>query len=258
VRPRGTLHLWSGPGGKTEAQAAIVRDKSGWMMGDISDDPGVTRGNPTPEHAKAEVEFADAKSKAPGGVLTADEMDRIWGDPSADVVGRGAFSGHPVEAHGNPSPTSIQVTREWSARGFGGGLAGALSIAGGMFQAIVGGQDPNIGVAVGSILAGVGETTSGIIYGSGAILGATEAMAIGSAGATFFGGAGAAIGFGSAAVRSAQRGDTAGAIVNALGAIGGLLMIASLFTPVGWVGLLGVGLVALASGFNIGRWWASR
>jgi hypothetical protein len=32
-------------------------------------------------------------------------------------------------------------------------------------------------------------------------------------------------------------------------------MIASLFTPVGWVGLLGVGLVAFASGFNIGKWW---
>jgi hypothetical protein len=133
-----------------------------------------------------------------------------------------------------------------------------MSAAGGMFQALVGGQDPNPGVAMGAVIAGVGETTSGIIYGSGAVLGATEAMEIGSAGATLLGGAGAAIGFGAAAVRSAERGDTAGAVVNALGAIGGVLMIASLFTPVGWVGLLGIGLVALASGFNIGRWLGSR
>jgi hypothetical protein len=184
-------------------------------------------------------------------------MDRIWGDPSASVVGRGAFAGHPVEAHGTPAPTSIQVTREWPARSWGGGLGGGLAVAGGLFAAIVGGQDPNPGVAVPTVLAGVGEATSGIIWGSGAIVGATEAMAIGSAGATFFGGAGAAIGFGTAAVRAGRRGDTAGAVVNALGAIGGLLMIASLFTPVGWVGLLGIGLVALASGFNIGRWLSS-
>jgi hypothetical protein len=33
-----------------------------------------------------------------------------------------------------------------------------------------------------------------------------------------------------------------------------VLLIASLFTPVGWVALAGVGLVALAAGFNLGRW----
>ncbi|MEH0433829.1 SpvB/TcaC N-terminal domain-containing protein [Streptomyces stelliscabiei] len=258
TRPRGTLHLWSGPAGKAEAKAAIARDKSGWMMGDISEEPGVRPGVPTPEHAKAEVEFAHAKASAPGGMLTPEEMDRIWGDPSASVVGRGAFAGHPVEAHGDPAPTSIQVTREWPARRFGGGLSGGLSIGTGMFQALVGGQDPNAGVAIGSVLAGVGETTSGIIYASGALVGATGAMTIGAAGATFFGGAGAAIGFGAASVRAAEQGDTVGALVNGLGAVGGLLLIASLFTPVGWVGLLGLGLVAFASGFNIGRWLASR
>jgi hypothetical protein len=125
-----------------------------------------------------------------------------------------------------------------------------------MFTAVMGGRDPNPAVAIPLVIAGVGEATSGIIYGSGAILGATEAMTIGTAGATFFGGAAAAIGFGVASARAFEAGDTLGGSVNLLGAIGGVLMILSLFTPVGWVGLLGIGLVAFASGFNIGRWLA--
>lgn len=107
------------------------------------------------------------------------------------------------------------------------------------------------------VLGGVGEATSGIIYGSGAILGSTEAMAIGAAAGTFFGGATAAIGFGVASARSFRSGDTAGGVVNLLGAVGGALLIVSLFTPVGWVGLAGVGLVALAAGFNLGRWFSN-
>lgn len=98
--------------------------------------------------------------------------------------------------------------------------------------------------------------------------GALELYAMGAEGATVFGasamsagtalgGAGAAVGFGILAARSYERGDTAGVIMNGLGAVGGILLIASLFTPVGWVGLLGVGLVALAGGFNLGRWLAS-
>ena len=129
--------------------------------------------------------------------------------------------------------------------------------AGGMFTALSGGLDRNPAVAIPLVLSGVGEATSGIMYGSGAILGSAEAMAIGSIGATAFGGAGAAIAFGVAASRSFGRGDTAGGIVNTMGAVGGVLMLASLATPVGWVGLVGIGLVAFASGFNVGRWLSS-
>ncbi|MFC0200714.1 SpvB/TcaC N-terminal domain-containing protein [Paracoccus rhizosphaerae] len=247
ARPSGTLHLWSGTQGKAEARARIQSSGSGWMMGDIN-------GAPTPEHAAGEAEFARARANAPGGQLTQAEFERIWGPRSASVVGRGAFAGHPVEAHGAAAPTSIQARYEWPARAVGGGLAGGLFFGTGMFTAISGGQDPEPGVAIPLVLGGVAEATSGIMYGSGAILGSAEAMAIGAAGGTFFGGATAAIGFGVASSRSFQRGDTVGGVVNALGAIGGLLMIASLFTPVGWVALAGVGLVALAAGFNLGRW----
>jgi RHS repeat-associated protein len=247
ARPRGTLHLWSGSQGKDAARAAIRSSGGGWMMGDIG-------GAPTPEHAAGEVEFNRARAGAPGGQLTQAEFERIWGPRSASVVGRGAFAGHPVEAHGTPAPTSIQARYEWPARAVGGGLGGGLFFGTGMFTAISGAQDPNPAVAVPLVLGGVAEATSGIIYGAGAILGSAESMAIGVAGGTFFGGATAAIGFGVASARSFERGDTAGGIVNALGAVGGVLLIASLFTPVGWVGLAGVGLVALAAGFNLGRW----
>lgn len=248
-RPTGTLHLWSGSG-KADAQAAIRRAGSGWMMGDIN-------GHPTPEHAAGELEFARARARTPGGMLPQAEMDSIWGPRSASVVGRGAFSGHPVEAHGTPSPTAIQPRYEWPARSIGGGLGGGLFFGSGMFTAITGGQDPNPLVAIPLVLAGVGEATSGIIYGSGAILASSESMVIGAAGGTAFGGAAAAIGFGVASYRSFDQGDNVGGVVNALGAIGGVLLIASLFTPVGWVGLAGVGLVALAGGFNLGRWLGS-
>ncbi len=98
--------------------------------------------------------------------------------------------------------------------------------------------------------------------------GALELYAMGAEGATVFGvsamsagialgGAGAALGFGILAKRAYDRGDTAGVIMNGLGVLGGILLVASLFTPVGWVGLLGVGLVALAGGFNLGRWLGS-
>ena len=246
ARPRGTLHLWSGDG-KGEAQAAIARDKSGWMMGDIE-------GQPTPEHAAGEAEFARARAGAPGGRLPQSEVDRIWGGRSASVVGRGAFAGHPVEAHGVPAAQSIQPRYEWPARAWGGGIRGGFAFGTGLFSAVTGGQDPNPWVATSLVIAGVGEATSGLIYGSGAILGATEAMAIGTAGVTAFGGAGAAIGFGTQSYRKFRAGDTTGGVVNALGALGGLLMIASLFTPVGWVGLLGVGLVGFASGYNFAEW----
>jgi RHS repeat-associated protein len=247
TRPSGTLHLWSGQQGKAEARAEIRRSGSGWMMGDIE-------GAPTPQHVAGETEFNAARSRAPGGQLTQAEFERIWGMRSASVVGRGAFAGHPVQAHGTPAPTSIQARYEWPARAIGGGAAGGLFIGSGMFTAITGGQDPNPAVAIPLVLSGVGEATSGIIYGSGAILGDTALMGIGATGATAFGGAGAMVGFGVASYRSFNRGDTTGGVVNALGAIGGALMIASLFTPVGWVGLLGVGLVAFAGGFNLGRW----
>lgn len=131
ARPRGTLHLWSGSG-KADAQAAIQRSGSGWMMGDIE-------GAPTPEHAAAEAEFKSARANAPGGQLPQSEVDRIWGRRSASVVGRGAFSGHPVEAHGTPRPGSIQPRYEWPARSFGGGLAGGLFFGAGLFTAIMGG-----------------------------------------------------------------------------------------------------------------------
>lgn len=257
ARPRGTLHLWSREG-KAEARAAIQRDGSGWMMGDIE-------GSPTPQHAAAEVEYKalmDAERLRNPGVeptLSQAEFDRIWGRSSAEVVGRGAFAGHPVEGHGPVStefgqPGYVQGAWETPARQVGGALAGGLSFGTGMFTAISGGQDPNPLVAVPSVLAGVGEATSGIIYGSGAILGATEAMAIGTAGSTFFGGAGAMIGFGVASSRAFEQGDTVGGFANLAGAVGGALLIASLFTPVGWVGVAGVALVAFAAGFNVGRW----
>jgi len=251
VRPRGTLHLWSGEGAKVEAKAAIESSKSGWMMGNIE-------GAPTPEHAAAEAEFKEALARAPGGRLTQAEFERIWGPRSASVVGRGAFAGHPVESHGTPASTTIQSRYELPARAIGGGLAGGLFFGTGMYTAITGGQDPNLAVSMSLVLSGVGEATSGIIYGSGALLGSAEAMGIGMAGGTLFGGAGAAVGFGVASVRSFERGDIAGGIVNALGAIGGALMIASLFTPIGWVGLLGLGLVAFAAGFNLGRWFSEK
>jgi RHS repeat-associated protein len=247
ARPTGTLHLWSGVQGKADAQAAIRNNGSGWMMGDIE-------GAPTPEHAAAEAEFNVARARAPGGRIPDAELDAIWGPRSASVVGRGAFSGHPVEAHGTPTPRSIQPRYEWPARAVGGGLAGGLFFGSGMFTAISGGQDPDQRVAIPLVLGGVAEATSGIIYGSGALLGSADAMIIGAAGGTFFGGATAAIGFGVASARSFESGDTTGGVVNALGAVGGVLLIASLFTPVGWVALAGVGLVSLAAGFNLGRW----
>ena len=74
ARPEGTLHLWSGTAGKAEAKAKIT-PKGGWMMGDI-------KGQPTPEHAAGEEEFANAKAaqKAATGSerLPQSEVDRIW------------------------------------------------------------------------------------------------------------------------------------------------------------------------------------
>jgi RHS repeat-associated protein len=250
-RPRGILHLWSDDAIKRALRALIARQGSGWMMGDIG-------GSPTPEHAAGEAEFARARARTPGGRLPQAEMDRIWGPRSASVVGRGAFSGHPVESHGTPGPTSIQRTYEWPARAWGGGIRGPFLFGTGLFTAIMGGQDPNPAVGFPLVLFGVGEATSGIIYGGGAILGSTEAMVIGAAGATAFAGAAAALGFGAASYRAFGSGDNLGGAVYLLGAVGGLLMILSLFTPVGWLGLLGLGLVALASGFSLGRWWSSR
>jgi hypothetical protein len=171
-------------------------------------------------------------------------------------VGRGTLAGHPVQGHGTPGPQSIQTTFEEPARVAGGIAGGGLAIGTGLFTAITGGRDPNPAVAIPLVLSGVGEATAGIMFAAGAYGGATAAMTIGSAGMTLFGGAGAAVGFGVASARAFERGDTAGGVVNALGALGGVLMVASLFTPVGWVGLLGLGLVALATGFNIGRWLA--
>lgn len=248
ARPRGTLHTWSGKG-KADAEALVAKGK-GWMMGNIE-------GHPTPQHAKAEEQWADAEAAYAPGRVPEPVRDRIWGPPSAKVVGRAALAGHAVQGHGTPAANSIQPRFEDPARARWGGVAGSLAFGTGMFTAITGGQDPNPAVAIPLVLSGVGEATSGIIFGAGAYLGAAEAMSIGSAGATFFGGAGAAIGFGVASARSFERGDNVGGVVNALGAIGGLLLIASLFTPVGWVGLLGLGLVAFASGFNIGRWLAN-
>jgi RHS repeat-associated protein len=246
TRPSGTLHLWSGDG-KAEAQTQIKSEGKGWMMGDIE-------GNPTPQHAAAETEWNAVSPKYPPGAVPEPIRNKIWGPPSANVVGRGAFAGHPVEAHGTPKPNSIQITYEAPARAWGGGFGGGLGFASGMFTALSTAHESNPAVQVPLIMTGVSEATAGIIYGSGAILGATEAMAIGSAGMTLFGGAGAAIGFGVASERAFARGDNLGGTVNALGALGGVLMVASLFTPVGWIGLAGVGLVALATGFNIGRW----
>jgi hypothetical protein len=136
----------------------------------------------------------------------------------------------------------------------GGGLGGALFFGSGLFTALSGSRDRNPAVGFSLALGGVGEATSGIIYGAGAILGSVEAMAVGAAAGTLFGGATAAIGFGVSSARSFKQGDTAGGVVNALGAVGGVLLVASLFTPVGWVALAGAGLVGLAAGFNLGRW----
>jgi hypothetical protein len=67
VRPRGTLHLWSGDAAKGAARDAIKANKSGWMMGEIKANPADVKGEPTPEHATAEVEFDVAKARAPSG-----------------------------------------------------------------------------------------------------------------------------------------------------------------------------------------------
>ncbi|WP_448544492.1 SpvB/TcaC N-terminal domain-containing protein [Roseiflexus sp.] len=249
ARPRGTLHLWSGEEGKAEARAAIRSSGSGWMMGDIN-------GEPTPEHAAAEEEFNRARARARGGRLPRAEFERIWGPRSASVVGRAAFAGHPVASHGTPAPTSIQVRYERPARAVGGGLGGGLFFGTGMFTAITGARDPNPGVAVPLVIGGVAEATSGIMYAAGAVGGSTEAMAIGTAGGVFFGGATAAFGFGVASARSFERGDTVGGVVNALGAVGGVLMVVSLFTPLGWVAAAGTGLVLLAAVLNLARWFS--
>jgi RHS repeat-associated protein len=244
---QGPLHLWSGQAGKAAARDAL-RLRGGWMMGDIA-------GAPTPQHLAGELEFAQARARAPGGLLDDADFVRIWGWRSAEVVGRGAFSGSPVEAHGTPGPTSIQRRFEWPARGIGGGLRGGLGFGTGMWTAIAGGTDRNPWVGVGLVLSGVGETTGAIIYGSGAILGASEAMALGGTAMGVFGGAGAVIGFGSQAVRDFDRGDTVSGLVNTAGAIGGgLLIAAALSNPVGWVGLAGAALVGFAFGFNLGKW----
>ena len=249
ARPEGTLHLWSGAAGKAEAKASIAADKSGWMMGDID-------GTPTPQHLAGEREFAAARAKAPGGRIPDKQFDAIWGPRSAEVVGRGAFSGHPVEAHGTPEPKSIQPRYEWPARSIGGGLRGVFGTGTGLFSAISGAQDPNALLRVTLSLSGVGEATSAIMYGAGAYGASTTAMAIGTAGMTLFGGVGAAVGFGTASARSFAAGDKLSGVVNGLGAIGGVLLVASLFTPVGWVATAGVVLVALAAGYNIGNWLA--
>ena len=92
---------------------------------------------------------------------------------------------------------------------------------------------------------------------AGAYIGDTFAMGIGTVGMTLFGGAGALFGFGMASIRSFRSGDTAAGIVNGLGALGGALLIASLFTPVGWAGLAmlaGVTLIGVAGGFSLARW----
>ncbi len=83
-------------------------------------------------------------------------------------------------------------------------------------------------------VGGVGEATAGIIYGSGAILGSAEAMTIGAAAGTAFGGATAAIGFGVGSARAFQQGDTAGRNrQRGWERWAEFLLVASLFTPAG-------------------------
>jgi RHS repeat-associated protein len=262
--PEGTLHLWSGDPAKAEAVNAIKSEGTGWMMGKI----GMTNsspGAPTWEHQAAEDLYKATMARNGGAALTKAEMDSIWGWPSANVVGRGAFSGYPVQGHGPTSTTFrergyIQGAFENRARAIGGGLGGGLGIASGLWSATHAQQYNNVGVQIGVTVAGVGEATGGIIYGSGAILGATDAMAIGAGMMRFGGGAGAAIASTYMAVEEFKAGDNVAGVVDSLGAVGGVLMVCAALGPAGWAvaGTIGLGLLAFSAGFHIGRWLAGR
>ena len=141
-----------------------------------------------------------------------------------------------------------------------GSLGGGLAIGSGLYSTLNAGSydDPVAGTTVA--VTGVMEATSGLTYGSGAILGAEGAMKIGAFGMRAFGGAGLFAASLAQLPSDIERGDTAMIISNTAGMIGGLLMIAAAFGPVGW-GLIGTaGLVfgAIALGGQLGRlagWW---
>lgn len=252
--PRGRLHLWSGDAAKQVAIDTIAQQGSGWMMGRIN-------GNPTPQHALGETNYNAAKARAGGAQLSKAEMGSIWGKPSAEVVGRGAFSGFPVEGHGPTSttfgqPGYIQGKFETPARMIGGTLGGGLSVGTGLWAAIHADRFDNPVVGATVATAGVGEATSGIVYGSGALLGSADVMTIGAAGARLLGGVGLLVASGAQLPGDIQRQDTAMLISNSAGVVGGALMIAAALGPAGWAaaGIVGIGFGLVALGGHLGRW----
>lgn len=263
--PTGTLHLWSGAG-KTEAIDTILREGSGWMMGRIgmsSSSPGF----PTLEHAAAERAYARAMARAAAAApghppsLSQLEFDRIWGWPSAAVVGRAGLAGIPVEGHGPVGttfgrPGYVQGAWEMPALRLGGSFGGVFGFGTGMFSAVQADSYDNPAVSLGVVVTGVGEATSGIIYGSGAVLGSTESMVLGSTGMRLFGGAGLAISSAAQLPQNIEEGDTAMIISNSAGVLGGGLMVAAALGPAGWaaLGIVGAGLGLVALGGHIGRW----
>ncbi len=252
----GPLRLWSGAG-KADALADVA-SSGGWMMGNIN-------GNPTQLHLDGEIEFAAARARAlatTGSPMLPDaEFTGIWGMRSARVVGRGVLSGAPVYTYGDPAPTSIQTRYEIPTVRILGPFAGSFMFGTGMYTAISGAQtaEGHPVVQTGAVTAGVAEATGGIMYGAGAFAADGAAMAIGSGLARFGGGVGQAIVSGYLLSQDIQRGDTAAAVADGAGALGGVLITASLFCGPAAPFVFGAGLVlsAFSVGFHLGRWLAN-
>jgi hypothetical protein len=250
---RGTLHLWSGEAAKREAVAAIERNPPGWLMGNID-------GEPTPGHAEAKVLFASAKSRAiasakargvtlrAGKELADEEFEAIWGRASGDLVYRATLSGMPVRSHGRPGPTTIQSRYELPGLHRGGTISGGLMIASGLYSGLSIADDndrPLLGA--GKALTATAETTGGMMYMSGALAEAPEAMALGGGLARLGGGAGTVFVNSYSFVEDAQAGRTEDAVADSIGVTSGVLLIIAPFTGPAAPILAAIGFALMAS-----------
>lgn len=195
----------------------------------------------------------------PTGTMAGKSPQAVVITPTDIPAGAGAEINRGYSAIRRPVPNSTAPEYVRGIPGRVGSVTRGLTYAGTGLSAIAFGSDlyhgdyPMAGADGLSTAGGALEIYAMSTEGATLFAGTAFSVSAMSAGIAL-GGAGAALGFGILATRAYENHDTAGVIMNGLGVLGGILLVASLFTPVGWVGLAGVALVGLAGGFNLGRW----
>jgi RHS repeat-associated protein len=250
----GVMHTWSG--GEMENVKALIditraNGKGGWMMSDINN-------KFTFEHKKG-VLGENKLKKMYGDNVPRNEFNKNWGPPSSDVVHDAALSGYPIESHGSlkriDGSKTIQGEFEIPARTNGSLKGGGLSIASGLFSTINAAQYDDKTMQVATVIAGITEATAGSIYISAQIMGLTELAKVGTRLGLGAGGFGLAIASAYQLPKNIREQDHVMTAANTIGTIGGILMIAACFSPIGWgaAGVMGLTLGAISLVGHIGR-----